>query len=97
VYQAPGSAYLVGVWINRIERALSIRLAFFCFLFGLGVGVLVGMAWPAATMPTVWTVAIGSWVAAVFFNTGQMVKCDACSKRVKMGADVCHHCGYSRA
>lgn len=86
----------MGVWTNRIERALSIRVAFFCLLLGVCVGVLVGMAWPGATMPTVWIVAVGAWVAAVWFNTGQMVKCDACGKRVKMGFDRCHHCGYSR-
>lgn len=90
-------AYLVGVWVNRLERALSIRLAFFCLVLGVCVYVLVQMAWSGVGYWLMWLVAGAAWVAAVWFNTDQMVKCDACSRRVKMGADVCHHCGYSRA
>ena len=96
MYQAGTRTYLVDVFLNRLERALSIRLAVFCLLLGVFIGVLVGQVWPAATMPTMWVIAIGSWVLSVWFNTGQMVKCDACGKRVKMGFDRCHHCGYAR-
>ena len=85
------------LWLGRLERALSIRLAFFCLLLGVCVGVLVGMVWSSATIPVMWITAALAWVGAVMLNTGQMVKCDACGKRVKMGADVCHHCGYARS
>ena len=30
-------------------------------------------------------------------NDAQMVRCYACGKRVKMGANTCHHCGHSNA
>lgn len=85
------------MWLNRLERALSIRLAFFCLVLGICVYVLVRMAWSGVGYWLMWLVAAVAWAAAVWFNTGQMVKCDACHKRVKMGADVCHHCGYARA
>jgi hypothetical protein len=84
------------VWGGRIRRALSIRVVFLCLVGGGGCGVLVGTKWPGAEMPVVWTSAALLYLVAVF-NDGQMVACDACRKRVKIGATTCSHCGYSRA
>lgn len=79
-----------------ISRALSIRVIFLSLVGGVVGGVLVTSIAPAVpTMPVVWIVAGLVYVVAVM-NDEQMVKCDACSKRVKMGASTCHHCGYTR-
>ena len=83
------------VWGGRLSRALSLRVLALCLVAGVGFGVLVGLVWPSATMPTVWVVAALCYVAAVL-NDGQMVRCDPCRKRVKLGANRCHHCGFSR-
>ena len=79
---------------GRIARALSIRVVILSLVAGVGAGVLIGLAWPAATMPVVWTVAAACYLLAIF-NDAQMIRCPACRKRVKMGADTCHHCGYT--
>lgn len=82
---------------ERFARALSLRVIVLCLVAGIGGGVLAGMAFgTAATMPAVWVIAALCYLVAVF-NDGQMVKCDACGKRVKMGAQRCHHCGYQPA
>lgn len=79
------------LWGGRLARALSVRVIVTCLVGGVGVGVLVGMKWPAATMPTVWTTAAGLYAV---MNDAQVIKCADCGKRVKLGADTCHHCGY---
>jgi hypothetical protein len=78
----------VNPWGDRIARALSVRVIVVCLLGGVCIGVLAGMAWPNATMPVVWLSALGLYLIAIF-NDGQMVKCDACRKRVKLGAERC--------
>jgi hypothetical protein len=82
------------IWGGRLARALSVRVIVLALVGGVGVGVLVGMKWPDATMPAVWTTAGVLYIIAIF-NDGQMIKCAACGKRVKLGATTCHHCGYS--
>ena len=84
------------IWGGRLQRALSFRVIVVCLVGGVGVGVLVGMKWPGATIPTMWVTAGVLYLIAVM-NDDQMTRCDACSKRVKLGASTCHHCGFSRA
>lgn len=91
MYQRGGPAYLVCMWL---ARALSIRVIVISLVSGIGIGVLAGMIWPAATMPVVWGSAALVYLGIVV-NDEQMVKCAACRKRVKIGATTCHHCGYS--
>lgn len=64
-------------------------------VFGVCVGVLVGLVRPSATMPVVWIAAAAAYVVAIL-NDGQMIHCAACRKRVKLGATTCHHCGYQQ-
>ena len=40
--------------------------------------------------------AAGLGYAIAVFNDEQMIRCDQCGKRVKLGASTCHHCGYAR-
>jgi hypothetical protein len=32
-------------------------------------------------------------LAGVVFNDAQVLRCPNCRKRIKLGADTCHHCG----
>ena len=80
---------------DRLSRAFSIRVIFLSLFGGVCVGVLAGLVWPSATMPVVWLAALGFYALFVL-NNAQMTRCDACSKRVKLGAERCHHCGYQR-
>ena len=60
---------------RALARALSLRVIFLCLLGGVGFGVLVGLAWPAATMPAVWISAALLYLLAIF-NAG-LTRCDA--------------------
>lgn len=82
------------VWGGRVARALSLRVIVVSLVGGVGIGVLVGLAWSQATIPAMWLSAAGLYGMAVM-NDGQMIHCAACRKRVKLGATTCHHCGYS--
>lgn len=96
-YQTPTCALLVTMnpWPGRIARALSLRVIALSIIAGIGLGVVVGLIWPAASTWAMWLIAGVTYAVAVF-NDGQMTRCDQCSKMVKMGADRCHHCGYTR-
>lgn len=83
-------------WLPRLGRAFSLRVIAVSLIGGVCFGVLAGLAWPDATMPVMWLSALGLYLIAVM-NDGQMVKCDACRKRVKLGAERCHHCGFARS
>lgn len=76
-------------------RAFSIRAVLSSLFAGFLAAVLVGLVWPWAEMPALWIVAAVCYLGVVL-NDGQMVKCDACGKRVKLGYATCHHCGYAR-
>jgi hypothetical protein len=76
-------------------RALSLRNIVGSFVAAFIVAVLVGLAWPAAIGPVLVIAFLVVYLARVL-NPAQMLKCDACGKRVKMGYTTCHHCGYSR-
>lgn len=78
------------------QRAFSLRVIFTSLVIGGIAGVVVGIYLPSLTMPAFWGVAALCYLGTVA-NGAQMTKCDACMKRVKMGASTCHHCGYSRA
>lgn len=80
-----------------LARAFSIRVIFLSLVVGVCGGVLIQLVWASVPlMPVVWIVAAGCYAMALF-NDGQMIRCDSCRKRVKMGAERCHHCGYVRA
>jgi hypothetical protein len=83
------------VWGGRIGRALSLRVILSSLFTGLLAGVVVGLVWPGAEIPTMWGVAAICYIGFVVAD-GQMTRCDACRKRVKLGASTCHHCGYAR-
>lgn len=83
------------IWGARVERCFSIRLWLASLFAGALLGTLAGAAWDPLSMP----VTIGVFLVAfigTLVNDEQMMKCDACRKRVKLGATACHHCGYSR-
>lgn len=83
------------LWSARIDRALSFRVGCMTLLLGVIAGALVGALWEPLAMPVTILVWVVSWLGVVM-NDEQMAKCDACMKRVKLGATACHHCGYSR-
>jgi hypothetical protein len=94
---APERAGVSGfdLWGARIERALSIRLGCLSLFAALIAGTGAGLLWEPLAVPVMIIVGALCWLGAVL-NDEQMAKCDACRKRVKFGAMVCHHCGYSR-
>ena len=77
------------------QRALSLRIIFSSLAVGFIGGVLVGLVWERAEMPVVWGLAAVCYLGAVA-DPAQMLRCDACRKRVKLGASTCSRCGYSR-
>lgn len=83
-------------WVGRIERGISLRVILLSMIGGGIVGAVASAAWAPLGVPVTLVVWVGLWFLMVM-NDGQMVRCDACGKRVKMGYSTCHHCGYSRA
>lgn len=75
---------------------MSIRAVWFAFWFGVVAAVLAAFFAEALIGPAFAVGAVGYWLAIVM-SDDQMMRCDACQKRVKLGATTCHHCGYSRA
>ena len=95
MYQHADRALLGGM----VARAFSLRVIFLSLVVGVCAYVLVQLAWSGVGFWLMWLVAAGTYALAVWgggSGEGQMVKCDACGKRVKMGSERCHHCGYSR-
>ena len=80
-------------WGRRLARAFSLRVIFFSFVFGFAVYALASFVWSGTPLAVMWTAAAAVYVMAVT-NDEQMLRCDACGKRVKLGAVRCHHCGY---
>ena len=74
---------------------MSLRVILLTLVFGVCFGVVVGLVWHGVGMWLTWVAATGVPLTAVF-NDEQLVHCDVCGKRVKMGYATCHHCGYSR-
>jgi hypothetical protein len=83
------------MWSGRLVRALSLRVVLSSVFTGLLAGVVVGLAWPGAVVPTMWAVAAVCYLGFVL-NDGQMLRCAACGRRVKLGCSTCPRCGYSR-
>ena len=82
--------------VGYAQRALSLRVILGSLFVSFLGGMLVGLVWERAEMPVVWGLAAVCYLGAVA-DPSQMLRCDACRKRVKVGASTCHHCGYSRA
>lgn len=61
------------------------------FVGPLIVAALMGAVWRPLSYAfwVLWPVAL----LATIFNDDQELKCPWCSKRVKLGAAACHHCG----
>jgi predicted amidophosphoribosyltransferase len=83
------------LWTGRIERALSVRVGCGALFTAALLGALASYIWEPLAVPIAAVAFVILWLAAVA-NDEQMAKCDACRKRVKLGASACHHCGYSR-
>lgn len=83
-----------------IARALSIRVILLSLIVGVAAYVLVQLVWAGVGYWLMWLVAAATYALAVWgggAGQGELVKCPACRKRVKLGADRCHHCGFTRA
>ena len=85
--------------MDMLARALSLRVIGLSLLAGIGAYVLVALVFPSAGFWVMWLIAAATYALAVWGggDNTQMIRCDACGKRVKLGAERCHHCGYSRA
>lgn len=68
-----------------------IRLLFFAALPPL----LIAIVWDDAPRAAIWAGwAVGAGMLAfAWWRGGLVLKCPQCFKRVKLGAQVCHHCG----
>ena len=62
-----------------------------CFFGAAIVGYLLSRLWG----PLVWLTwpLYGLLLLAAVFNDDNVLYCPFCKKRVKMGAQACHHCG----
>lgn len=79
--------------MRMIARALSIRVWFFSLICGISVYVLVSLVWHGVGFWLMW-VAAGLAYAIAVLNDEQMIRCEACGRRVKLGYNRCQHCGY---
>jgi hypothetical protein len=74
-----------------LQNVLSIRLFLVCLFTGAIVGGVMSLLWS----PLVYVGLVGGgilWLLAVF-NPATVLYCPHCRKRVKLGAESCHHCG----
>jgi hypothetical protein len=72
--------------VPQWQNLFSFRFWIVSLLGAALVSTLTGLDW--LTIP-LWFAFAGYWL---FF--GKSLYCPACRKRIKMGADRCHHCGY---
>lgn len=71
----------------------SLRVWFGILIAGAILGGLAGKLWKPLTVPFFILGSLGS--LTIWLTIGGNVYCPQCRKRVKMGANVCHHCGAS--
>ncbi len=86
-----GGAVNWSLWGQRLGRLFSIRVQMACFFGAAIVGYLLSRLWE----PLVWVTwpLYGLLILAAVFNDDNVLYCPFCKKRVKMGAQACHHCG----
>jgi FtsH-binding integral membrane protein len=92
------STWLAEYWGNRagwgqiIANLFSLRLFYVCAASSLTVGiVLAALIWePLAYLAVPLFFAL--WLGLSISPT-TVAYCPYCSKRVKLGASACHHCG----
>jgi len=92
------TAWLAGYWQNRapwsqiIANLFSLRLFYVCAASSLTIGaVLAVLIWePLAylAIPLFFVLWLGLSISPT-----TVAYCPYCSKRVKLGASACHHCG----
>lgn len=84
-------------WGNLFSIRFYLLSAFSAFL----VGILPMWALSALGVPdgvTVWVFWILMAVFGFLYLTlGDELDCPACGKNVKIGYDVCHHCGHEQS
>ena len=74
------------------RAVVSLRVLFTAILLGAIAAALAGALWKPLTAPVGAVVLVGIWVLAIL-NTDNVLVCPHCLKRVKIGAERCHHCG----
>jgi ribosomal protein S27AE len=81
------------LWGQRLGRLFSFRVQMACIFAAAIVGFLLSLLWG----PLVWAIwpVYALLVLASVFNDDNVLYCPFCKKRVKMGAQACHHCGRS--
>lgn len=82
-----------GLWPQRLRRLVSIRILFGCWLVSVLVAVIPTMIW--RPLGWVWLPVFAVLLLGAVFNDDMVLECPHCRKRVKAGADTCHHCGRS--
>lgn len=75
-----------------IKNAFSFRLIFTAFLIALVPAFLGSLIAPAVGSVLFFLTFIPVWLLSAA-NPMVVLYCPFCGKRVKMGADSCHHCG----
>jgi hypothetical protein len=74
------------------RKAVSFRLFAGSVILALLAGAVASLAWqPLGVLVAVVVFAV-VWGNGVL-NPEHVLYCASCRKRVKAGADVCHHCG----
>jgi hypothetical protein len=75
-----------------LRNALPFRLVFAAFLIAAIPGYVGSLIAPAVGGVLFFGVFIPVWLLSAA-NPLVVLYCPFCGKRVKMGADSCHHCG----
>ncbi len=77
--------------MNYLQRALSIRIIFGSLFAALLISVVLGVLWGPLVYLffPIFALAYGGAI----LNDANVLYCPYCRKRVKLGANTCHHCG----
>lgn len=78
-------------WGQRLQRLGSIRVGCVSLFVALGAAFVSSLVWEPLAGIVFLIVFLLMMIAAVF-NDDNILYCPHCRKRVKMGANTCHHC-----
>lgn len=81
----------------RWENAISLRVVLAAAVMGVLAAIVFGWVWQPLGDVVGVLVFLGTYLLAVLNPYAAVLYCSSCRKRVKAGAETCHHCGQAVA
>lgn len=78
--------------VKVIDKLFSFRAWLLCALMAALIAAVAGAVWSALAGP-VFVIAFVVILGTYVLNPATAAVCPSCRKRVKFGAERCHHCG----